>query len=110
MQTFVRMAELSSFSRAADLLHIPKASASAPAALETMFERGPKALRGRLRVDLPGAVARDLVIPRLPEFLRAHPQVERELSSTDRRVDLVREGFDDLDAEAHRPHEVDHAL
>mgnify|MGYP000129580449 CR=1 FL=1 len=51
-------------------------------------------LRGRLRVDLPLALARDLVIPRLPEFLKPHPQLEIELSSTDRRVDLVREGFD----------------
>jgi DNA-binding transcriptional LysR family regulator len=35
-----------------------------------------------------------MVIPRLPEFLREHPLLELELSSTDRKVDLVREGFD----------------
>ncbi|HWU85529.1 MAG TPA: LysR family transcriptional regulator [Rhodocyclaceae bacterium] len=51
-------------------------------------------LRGRLRVDLPLALARNCVIPRLPELLERHPQLEIELSSTDRRVDIVREGFD----------------
>ena len=40
------------------------------------------------------AVARDVVLPRLPEFMQAHPELEIELSSTDRRVDLIREGFD----------------
>ena len=43
---------------------------------------------------MPVLVARDRVIPRLPEFLADHPQLEIELSSTDRRVDVVREGFD----------------
>ena len=134
MLTFVRIAELSSFSRAADALQIPKSSATTAVQqletalgtrllhrttrkvqltldggtfyerckdvladldeLETLFQRGPQALRGRLRVDMPISAARDFVIPRLPEFLHAHPQVELELSSTDRRVDLVREGFD----------------
>jgi DNA-binding transcriptional LysR family regulator len=59
-----------------------------------MFQQAPQALRGRLRVDMPSRVARNFVIPRLPEFLAAHPQLELELGSTDRRVDLVREGFD----------------
>jgi DNA-binding transcriptional LysR family regulator len=62
--------------------------------LQTLFERSPSVLRGRLRVDLPNTFARSFVIPRLPEFLAAHPQLEIELSSTDRRVDLVHEGFD----------------
>lgn len=55
---------------------------------------GPADVRGRLRVDLPLAAAREIVIPRLPDFLQRHPGVEIELSSTDRRVDIVREGFD----------------
>jgi len=33
-------------------------------------------------------------VPRLPEFLAAHPLLEIELSATDRRVDVVHEGFD----------------
>ena len=62
--------------------------------LQGLFRNEPEALQGRLRVDMPSAVARDVVMPRLPEFLQAHPALEIELSSTDRRVDLIREGFD----------------
>jgi DNA-binding transcriptional LysR family regulator len=62
--------------------------------LQTMFQPAGAALRGRLRVDMPMGAARSLVIPQLGEFLREHPQLEIELSSTDRRVDVVREGFD----------------
>lgn len=62
--------------------------------LHALFQRQPAALRGRLRVDMPGQLSSQVLIPRLPEFLGAHPQIELELSSTDRRVDLVHEGFD----------------
>ncbi|KRD75907.1 LysR family transcriptional regulator [Lysobacter sp. Root983] len=134
MQVFVRVAELASFTRAADSLGLPKASASTAVQqlenllgtrllhrttrkvqttqdgqafyerckdlladvdeLRGMFQQAPQALRGRLRVDMPSGMAHALVIPRLPEFLALHPQLELELSSADRRVDLVREGFD----------------
>jgi DNA-binding transcriptional LysR family regulator len=134
MQIFVRVAELASFTRAAESLDLPKASVSTAVQqlesslgtqllhrttrkvqltqdgitfyergkdlladmdeLQALFQQGPQALRGRLRVDMPSGVARNFVIPRLPEFLRAHPQLEIELSSTERRVDLIREGFD----------------
>ncbi len=62
--------------------------------LQAMFQHGVQSLRGRLRVDMPTLIARNQLIPRLPEFLAEHPQIDIELSSTDRRVDLVREGFD----------------
>jgi DNA-binding transcriptional LysR family regulator len=39
-------------------------------------------------------LSRQAVTPRLPELLQLHPLLELELSSTGRRVDLVREGFD----------------
>lgn len=134
MQIFARVAEVASFTRAADSLGLPKASVSTAVQqlesslgarllhrttrkveltqdgrafyerckdvladmdeLQSMFQQGPQSLRGRLRVDMPSGVARDFIIPRLPQFLDAHPQIELELSSTDRRVDLVREGFD----------------
>lgn len=51
-------------------------------------------LRGRLRVDLPTEMARTAIIPALLGFMAAHPELELELSSTDRQVDLVQEGFD----------------
>jgi DNA-binding transcriptional LysR family regulator len=62
--------------------------------LGTLFQQVPTALSGRLRVDMPTGMARDMVIPRLGEFLAAHPHIDLELSSTDRQVDLVSEGFD----------------
>jgi DNA-binding transcriptional LysR family regulator len=61
--------------------------------VETMFQ-GSRALRGLVRVDLPITFARDFIIPRLPELLATHPQLELEVSTTDRRVDVAREGFD----------------
>jgi len=62
--------------------------------LESLFRQDDAAISGRLRVDMPTAVARRLVMPRLSEFLDRHPLIEVEISSTDRRVDLIREGFD----------------
>ncbi len=62
--------------------------------LQGLFQRSAGTLRGKVRVDLPTRLARNIVIPRLPQFLAAHHQLEIELSTTDRRVDLVHEGFD----------------
>lgn len=61
--------------------------------LSGMFA-GPSALRGRVRIDLPVNLARDVVILRIPELLAAHPHLELQVSTTDRLVDVVREGFD----------------
>jgi DNA-binding transcriptional LysR family regulator len=62
--------------------------------LETAFQIGGETIQGRLRVDMPVRLAHNVVIPRLPEFLALHPSLELELSCTDRRVDLIGEGFD----------------
>lgn len=62
--------------------------------VQQLFRDDQGVVQGRLRVDMPSAVARDIVLPQLPSLLAAHPGLEIELSSTDRRVDLVREGFD----------------
>jgi len=62
--------------------------------LEAMFRPTSSGLTGRLRIDLPTRMARELVLPRLPEFLAAHPRLEIGISTTDRHVDLVHEGFD----------------
>lgn len=134
MQIYARVAELASFTAAANQLGLPKASVSAAVQqLEAMlgtrllhrttrrvqmtqdgqvfFERSrdlladmdeiqglfrevPTELRGRLRVDMPQAITCEVVLPALADFLATHPGLEIELSSTDRRVDLVREGFD----------------
>jgi DNA-binding transcriptional LysR family regulator len=62
--------------------------------LQAMFQPAASSLRGRLRIDLPTTFARDVIIPRLPEFLAAHPLLEVGISTTDRLVDVVHEGFD----------------
>lgn len=133
LRVFVKVAELSSFTRAGDQLKMPKSRVSMriselesqlgsrlfqrstrivrltadgeillPRArrlldeaqdLETMFQ-GPSNLRGTVRIDLPINLARDFIIPKLPDLLALHPQLEIVLSTTDRRVDVVREGFD----------------
>jgi DNA-binding transcriptional LysR family regulator len=62
--------------------------------LHSMFAGDRVALRGRLRVDLPTEVARSTIVPALPAFMATYPELELEMSSTDRQVDLVQEGFD----------------
>jgi DNA-binding transcriptional LysR family regulator len=62
--------------------------------LHSMFAGDRVALRGRIRVDLPSEVARTTIVPALPDFMASHPELELEVSSTDRQVDLVQEGFD----------------
>lgn len=134
MQLFVRVAELASFSRAADSLGVPKGSVSRQVQslenhlgtqllhrttrrvqltqdgmvyyerakdllsnldeLDGLFIHDPASVSGKLRVDMPVGVARNLVIPRLPAFVQQYPGIEIELSSSDRLVDVIREGFD----------------
>jgi len=61
--------------------------------LDSMFSQTSD-LTGALRVDMPVSLARNFLVPRLPEFMNRHPGLEIELSCTDRRVDVVAEGFD----------------
>lgn len=62
--------------------------------LEQQFQPQSRALSGRLRVDLPSRIARRQIAPALPAFLARHPDIEIELGSSDRAVDLVHEGID----------------
>lgn len=50
--------------------------------------------RGRLRIDLPSTLARHMVIPALPEFCARYPQIELDIGTSERFVDLLREGVD----------------
>ncbi|MFT0859276.1 LysR family transcriptional regulator [Ancylobacter sp. G4_0304] len=50
--------------------------------------------RGLLRVDVHGTLARHFLLPGLPDFLAAYPELELQMSEGDRLVDLVREGID----------------
>lgn len=134
MQLFIRVAELESFSRAAETSGLPKGSVSRQIQalenllgtqllhrttrrvqltqdgmvyyerakdllsnldeLDGLFQHDPKSISGKLRVDMPVGVAKNLVMPLLPQFLHQYPGIELELSSSDRLVDLIREGFD----------------
>jgi DNA-binding transcriptional LysR family regulator len=51
-------------------------------------------LTGRLRVSAATTFARLHVIPRLPAFLAAHPEIEIDVVLDDRLIDLVAEGVD----------------
>lgn len=62
--------------------------------IETMFQSDAGKIAGKIRVDMSAPVARDVVLPRIGEFLKKHPLVEIDLSSSERRVDLIREGID----------------
>jgi len=133
---FVRIAEMESFTRAAESLGIQKGRASNVVRrieagvgarllhrstrtvqltedgrafysraralltdaeeLDSMFAGYEAPMRGRLRVDLPTELARTTIMPALPAFMAAYPELELEISSTDRRVDLVQEGVDCL--------------
>jgi DNA-binding transcriptional LysR family regulator len=55
---------------------------------------GERALRGRVRLELPVGVARDFVIPRVPELVARHPQLELDIRASDSHRTALREGFD----------------
>jgi DNA-binding transcriptional LysR family regulator len=50
--------------------------------------------RGELRVDVQGALARRFLLPGLPDFLAAYPELRLRMTEGDRLVDLVAEGVD----------------
>ncbi|MGK9171347.1 LysR family transcriptional regulator [Inquilinus limosus] len=51
-------------------------------------------LSGRLRVSAAPTFAALHVIPHLPKFLAAHPQLDLEVVLDDRQIDLIEEGID----------------
>lgn len=61
---------------------------------ESIFKTNPAQLKGKIRIDSSVVVAKEIIIPNLPDFIKKYPEIEVELSSTDHRVDLTREGID----------------
>ncbi len=134
MRLFTRIVELGSFSRAAEQLDLPRASATqiikqletrlgvrlllrttrqvsttldgaayyqrCVAILaeiddaEASFSQAARHPQGKLKVDLPGSLARLRVIPALADFYRQYPQITLEIGIGDRYIDLVRDGVD----------------
>ena len=62
--------------------------------IESRFQQTASRPKGRLKVDVPGRLARLILIPALPEFLQRHPDLELDMGVTDRPVDLIQEGVD----------------
>lgn len=62
--------------------------------------------RGLLRVTAPVAFSRQQLMPRLPAFLRAHPQIRLELDLSDHLRSLALEGFDIAVRHASAPPET----
>ncbi|MEE2690903.1 MAG: LysR family transcriptional regulator [Pseudomonadota bacterium] len=134
IDTFVRIAEAGSISRAAEQLHVAKSAVSrrlsdlearlgvqlflrttrrmsltdAGAAFlrrarrilddleEAEAEAGESlaALSGNLKIAAPLSFGMTHLRPVLVEFIRTHPKVNAEVDFSDRKVDLVGEGFD----------------
>ncbi|CAG4889596.1 LysR family transcriptional regulator [Paraburkholderia saeva] len=62
--------------------------------MEASLSQAKVAPKGRLKVNLPSALARHLLIPALPDFVALYPDIHVELGLTDRQVDVVGEGVD----------------
>ncbi|MBO9663515.1 LysR family transcriptional regulator [Dokdonella sp.] len=133
-RVFVHVAEMGSFTAAANALDLPRASVSAALQrleadigtrllhrttrrvrltadgtqllervrpllaeaedIDQLFQARQRQVSGRLHVDVPSRVARRLIAPALPGLLRRYPRLQLKLGSTDRMIDLVREGVD----------------
>jgi DNA-binding transcriptional LysR family regulator len=50
--------------------------------------------KGMLRLEVQGTLARHFMLPGLPAFLAQYPDIEINMSESDRWVDVVREGVD----------------
>jgi DNA-binding transcriptional LysR family regulator len=50
--------------------------------------------RGKLRIDMSGAVAQHFVIPALPRFFEQYPDIQIDFGVSDRTTDLIGENVD----------------
>ncbi len=134
MEVFVQVVDAGGFTRAADLMQLPKATVSTLIQqLETSlsvkllhrttrqvsvtadgaayYERCLRILSdvkdaeeslsrtrlspsGRLRVESPTGLSGEILVPALPAFFDRYPDIQLELGSSDRPVDLIEEGVD----------------
>jgi DNA-binding transcriptional LysR family regulator len=61
---------------------------------EATVSRSREKPRGRLRVSVPHIVGHHLLMPLLPAFRAAYPEIELDIELDDRVVDIVTEGVD----------------
>lgn len=134
MEVFVQVVDAGGFTKAADLMQLPKATVSTlvqqlEASLSVKllhrttrqvsvtadgaayYERCLRILSdvkdaeeslsrtrlspsGRLRVETPTGLSSEILVPALPAFFERYPDIQLELGSSDRPVDLIEEGVD----------------
>jgi len=73
--------------------HCQAMLAEAHAATEDAVSLGGEP-RGLVRLSCPVSLTQSLLTPLLPAFLARHPQVQLRVLSSNRRVDVIGEGFD----------------
>jgi DNA-binding transcriptional LysR family regulator len=59
--------------------------------------------RGLLRLEVQGTLARHFLLPTLPGFFAQYPDIEINMSESDRWIDLIREGVDCVLRFGHLP-------
>lgn len=134
MQAFVRVVDAGTFTRAADLLDVPKSAVTRQiqalerllnvkllhrtsrrlslteagshyyqgalklldqvSSLESSVAGATQSPRGKVKVDMPGAVAYNLVVPALGSFFEQYPDVQLDLRVGNRTADLIAESVD----------------
>lgn len=134
MRLYTRIVDLGSFTRAAEQLELPRASATqiikqleahlgvrllqrttrqvTPTLdgsayyqrclailtdvddTEAYFSQAARHPKGKLKIDMPISLGRQIVIPALPVFCERYPLIELDISMEDRQIDIVREGVD----------------
>jgi DNA-binding transcriptional LysR family regulator len=73
--------------------HAQSMLAEAQAAREAV-DRASAEPRGVIKASTPAALAQEMLAQLLPEFLRRYPLVRLQLHVSNRRVDVINEGFD----------------
>ncbi|MES2532097.1 MAG: LysR substrate-binding domain-containing protein, partial [Pseudomonadota bacterium] len=63
-------------------------------AADAAVEAGRQTPTGRVRITMPALIGRTCVAPLLLELAQRHPQLAFDVSFSDRRIDIVDEGFD----------------
>lgn len=59
--------------------------------------------KGLLRLEVQGTLARHFLLPNLPGFFAQYPDIEINMSESDRWIDLIREGVDCVLRFGHLP-------
>lgn len=134
MQIFIRVVDTGSFSRASEVMDIPKSTVtrliqtleselrvkllhrttrritvtpegeayyegaqrllSQVAELENTVTARVRAPAGRVRIELSGSIAYQLIIPALPDFFQRYPDIQLETSINNSSIDLLAENAD----------------